>query len=265
MKIKVFINTYKNEHLLKSNIESILKSDLMSYDYEINVVNNYTAHFDLQEYCDNNNINVYHNYLRPDFSTGHLSRSWNQCILNGFKSLKNPDCDILVLAQNDNLFKPNWCSYIVEMHNQYDFISMGGGDQYHSYKPNHIINVGIWDERFCNIGYQEYDYFIRSFVYNRDRSSINDPKHRRTHNTIDNNIIDDSDELIGGMRGDESHIRSLEYHNISRNILINKWGPQCIDWNINYLSTLTRSSLCNFVYYPYFECDVNMADKNYLI
>lgn len=265
-KIKIFINTYKNEDLLKNNIESLLNSDIINYNYEIIVINNYTSEFNLQSYCDDKNIKVLHNYLRPDFSTGHLSRSWNQAIINGFKSLENPDCDILVLVQNDNIFKPNWCTYLIELHNQYEFISMGAGDQFHSYKPEHIKKVGIWDERFCNIGYQEYDYFSRSFIYNRDMSSINDPKHKRVHNQVLNELISEDDNLVGGMRRDINHLNSLNYHNISKSILINKWGSEAEEsWNVDYLSSLTKSFIPNFIYYPYFEKDIDYNDKNYIM
>jgi hypothetical protein len=249
-KIKIFINTYKNEDLLKNNIDSLLKSDVVNYNHEINVINNFTSEFNLQSYCDENNIKVLHNYLRPDFSTGHLSRSWNQAIINGFKSLENPDCDILVLVQNDSLFNTNWCEYVIRLHEKYDFISMGAGDQFHSYKPEHIKKVGLWDERFCNIGYQEYDYFIRSFIYNR----------------VDNDIIVDDDILVGGMRNDKYHLDSLIYHNISKNILISKWGDDSEkSWSVDYLSSLTKSFIPNFIYYPYFEKDIDYSDKNYII
>jgi hypothetical protein len=265
-KIKIFINTYKNEDLLKNNIDSLLTSDVVNYNHEIIVINNYTSEFNLQSYCDENNIKVLHNYLRPDFSTGHLSRNWNQAIINGFKSLQNPDCDILVLVQNDNLFLNNWCSHLIELHNKYEFISMGAGDQFHSYKAEHIKKVGLWDERFCNIGYQEYDYFTRCFIYNKDKSSINDPKHKRTLNEVENNLISLEDDLVGGMRNDKHHLDSLVYHNISKNILINKWGEKSEEsWNVDYLSSLTKSFIPNFIYYPYFEKDIDYSDKNYII
>lgn len=271
MKINIFVVTYKNESMLRDNLDSLLNSDIIHHNYSVTVVNNYTHSFGLTEYCLDNNINILHNTMRCDFSTGHLSRSWNQCLIHGFKSLQNPDCDIVVLAQDDNLFLENWCSYIIEKHKHYDFISMGGGDQFHSYKPNHLKLVGLWDERFCGIGYQEYDYFIRSFLYNRDRVSINDPKHGRVFCGIDNHIIVDEDRLIGGMRGDPRHLEAVIYHNISRSILRAKWGDS-IDrltretgWKdeLEYLSTLSASKIPSFVYYPYFEKDIDLIGKNY--
>tara|TARA_R110000824_G_C15161336_1_gene671912 strand:- start:102 stop:986 length:885 start_codon:yes stop_codon:yes gene_type:complete len=270
MKIKVFIVTYKNEDLLQNNLCSLLESDLVNHDFSINVINNYTEHFELQKFCDDRNIKVYHNYLRPDFSIGHLSRSWNQAIINGFKNLRSPDCDILVLAQNDNLFQKKWVEYILEMHKKYDFISMGAGDQYHSYNKNHIIKVGLWDERFCGNGFQENDYFIRSVIYNKDRTSISDDAHQRNWNNIENNIISSDPALIGGRRGDPVTIASFEHHAVSQKILMAKWA-ECGDWEI-FCERIRKnkgpekSLIPDFIYYPYFETNVDLrSNKNYLI
>jgi hypothetical protein len=281
MKIKIYIVTYKNEDYLKNNIISLLGSDLINYKYEINVINNFTSNFSLQDFCDTNNIKVIHNNLRPDFSTGHLSRNWNQAIINGFKDINNPDCDILVLCQNDNIFKKDWCQYIIEKHKTYDFISIGGGDQYHSYTINHIKKVGIWDERYCNIGYQEADYFIRSYLYNKERTSINDYNHKRIHNKLveqptttpsgiigTDKIIELDDSLKGGMRGDESHIQSSRYHYISKKILDQKWGIEFEgSWSEEKLKHLPRNSkISSFIFYPYFEKDIeDLNEKGYII
>ena len=264
MKIKVFIVTY-NSDLIFDNIKSLLSSDLVNYDYSINVIDNYCKNENLIDFCKDNNINLFENKIRPSFSTGHLSRSWNQCIINGFKDLNNPDCDILVLCQDDNLFFPEWCSELINYHNTYEFISMGGGDQFHSYKPEHIKKVGLWDERFCNIGYQEYDYFIRSYVYNKDKSSINDRLFRK-YNQINCKIISDDNNLIGAGRKDKRHLSSEIYHEISKNILINKWGQESVTCDFQFFDKISKSNIQNYIYYPYFEKDVyDLKEKNYLI
>lgn len=267
MKIKVFITTYKNEDFLRNNVESLIASDLMNYDNEINVINNFTDSFESEDFLKSRKVRVFHNVLRPDFSTGHLSRNWNQSIINGFKDLRHPDCDILVLCQDDNVFQKEWCSNLIEVHKKYDFLTMGGGDQFHSYLPEHIRKVGLWDERFCNIGYQEADFFIRSYLYNKDRSSINDPKHKRVHNAVDNFYITLDDHLIGGMRGDESHRKSLQYHSISKSILMEKWGDFECNWTEERLNKLPKNSLVkNYIYYPYFEKDIyDLSSKGYVL
>ena len=264
MKIKVFIVTY-NCDLIYDNIRSLLSSDLVNYDYSINVIDNYHNNEELFKFCLDQKVNVVQNKIRPSFSTGHLSRSWNQCIINGFKDLNNPDCDILVLCQDDNLFLSEWCGRIIEFHNTYEFISMGAGDQFHSYKPEHIKKVGLWDERFCNIGYQEYDYFIRSYIYNKDKSSINDRLFRR-YNQINCKIISDDNNLIGAGRKDNRHIDSVKYHEISKNILINKWGQESVTCDFQFFDKISKSNICNYIYYPYFEKDIyDLKEKNYLI
>ena len=267
MKIKIFIVTFRNEEFLKDNLKSLKNSDLQDFNHEINVINNYTSSFGLKSFCESMNVNVLHNFLRPDFSKGHLSRNWNQAIINGFQDLENPKCDILVLCQNDNLFLKNWCSNLMISHQEYDFISMGGGDQFHSYTPRHIKKVGLWDERFCNIGYQEADFFVRSYLYNKEKSSINDPGHKRVYNPVINNFIVCSDSLVGGMRNDEHHIQSLAYHKISKNIFLQKWGDVEGNWSEHVLSQIpTHSRIPSYVYYPYFEEKVeNLKEKGYQI
>jgi len=269
MKVKVFVVSYRNEFMLKNNLDSLLRSDLIEQDYSINVINNYTESFWLSEYCSSNNIAVFHNTLRLDFSTGHLSRSWNQCLLHGFKSLTSPDCDILVLAQDDNLFLPNWCSYLIEKHKHYDFVTFGCGDQCHSYTANHICKVGMWDERFCNISYQEFDYWIRTFIYNRDRSSINDWCAKIIYNPLENSVIDTNGKLVGCHRQDPRHLESEKYHGFSRAILNAKWGDceqhmSIQNGFIEYFSKMDRSLIPNFVYYPYFEKDIALTGKYYI-
>jgi hypothetical protein len=282
MKIKIYIVTYKNENYLKNNIDSLLSSDITNYEFSINVINNFNSHFGLSDYCRDRQINIISNQGRPDFSTGHLSRNWNQAILHGFKSLSSPDCDLLVLCQNDNLFKKKWTSYVVDQHRRYDFITIGGGDQFHSYRPNHVKTVGMWDERFCNIGYQEADYFIRSYLYNKDRSSINDYNHKRIHNSLESDtriitpsgfygvdeIINLDDNLKGGMRGDEYHIESLKHHDISKNILDKKWGIEFeCNWSEEKLQKLPiRSKIDNYIFYPYFEKEItDLSKKGYIV
>jgi hypothetical protein len=264
MKIKVFIVTY-NCDLIYDNIRSLLSSDLVNYDYSINVIDNYHNNEKLFKFCLDQKVNIIQNKLRPSFSTGHLSRSWNQCIINGFKDLNNPDCDILILCQDDNLFSQNWCSKIIEFHKIYEFISMGSGDQFHSYKPEHIKKVGLWDERFCNIGYQEYDYFIRSYVYNRDNSSIND-RLFKSYNQIECEIISNDDHLVGAGRKDKRHLDSVKYHEISKNILIHKWGQESVTCDFQFFDKISKSNIQNYIYYPYFEKDIyDLKEKNYLI
>ena len=122
--------------------------------------------------------------MRPDFSTGHLSRNWNQAIIHGFKNLQNPDCDILIHSQNDVKFYKGWLEKIIKLHKTFDFFATGAGDCFCSYTPDAIRKVGIWDERYCGIGFQEADYFVRSVFHNPNKTCINDYGHNRMHNNL---------------------------------------------------------------------------------
>ena len=86
-KIKIYIVTYKNDKCLNTNLRSLFCSDLMNYDYEINVINN---HSQINIDPKFKKVKLLNNNLRVDFSTGHLSRNWNQALINGFQDLNNP-------------------------------------------------------------------------------------------------------------------------------------------------------------------------------
>jgi len=207
----------------------------------------------LPEEYSSYNIRVINNEGRPDFSRGHLARSWNQAIIHGFRDLKDPDCDIVVAVQNDVVFSPSWCESLLSYHDRYDFIQVGVGDDFQSFTPESVRKVGLYDERFCNIGGQHYDYFFRQIVFNRDKSSINDFYHYTVHNPIYQRIINsvydssqpqgsrnrkyDNDTLAGFtnmndiivhqdcgfLRGNIHHLRSMEYHGIASELLSSKW------------------------------------------
>jgi|TARA_B110000483_G_scaffold241705_1_gene325423 GT2 family glycosyltransferase len=265
MKIKQYIVTYNNNKILHNCLQSIF-NNLNDYELDIldvYVINNH-SNFALEEKFKDK-VNVIHNYGRPDFSTGHLSRSWNQCIIHGFVDLNNPSVDIVATCQNDTIFKKNYVTNLIELHKIYDFVNFGHGDNFISYTPNAIKKVGLWDERFCNIGHQETDYFIRVARHLYEKSTYNDVgKHLPFHiNPVNNNII----EIIqsGNERHDINHIKSQEYHNHSLNILLKKWDLNAhpvylkptLDDVLNYNQILN-----NYFYYPYFEKNI---DKNSLL
>lgn len=264
MRIQVFVVTY-NCDLIHDNINSLLASDLMQHEHAIHVIDNYHAHDDLQQFCMHKHVHYMQNTMRPSWSCGHLARNWNQALLHGFKDLTNPASDVVVCCQDDNVFLPQWCNDLLQCHEQYDFITMGAGDQFHSYRPRHVQQVGLWDERFCNIGFQEFDYFIRSCLYNAAGSSINDHLHV-SHNALGPRFICMDRRYIGLARGDSRHVHSIPYHAISKHVLMSKWGAGAVHWNMQYVQQLQHSLIPNYVYYPYFEQHVHdLAGKNYVV
>ena len=62
----------------------------------------------------------------------------------------------------------------LELHKKYSFIQFGRGCGFMSFKPEAIKKIGLWDERFCNIGFHEADYFLRAFLFNNESTTLND-------------------------------------------------------------------------------------------
>ena len=241
-RIKVFICTYNDDPVLHDNLDSIVKSDLLTYDYEVRILNNY-GRMTLPDRYSSYNINVINNEARPDFSRGHLSRSWNQGILHGFRSLKEPIADIVVLLQNDVQVAKNWMSNLLKYHEKYSFILLGDGDALQSMTIESVKAVGLFDERFCNIAYHESDYQIRQMALNREKSSINDFGRGNLHNQLypckDEIEWDDKtdpkyefykggeDILVwtpsGAQRETEHHLKSYAYHGLASSFIRRKW------------------------------------------
>jgi hypothetical protein len=275
VRVSIYIVTYRNSVDLNRNIASILAS---GFDVRINVINNHTDFF--LEPKHENAVKVLHNRLRPDFSTGHLSRSWNQALLHGFEDLRNPSNDIVVTVQDDVLFKPDWLSRLIDLHRRYSFITQGIGDAFCSYLPDAVRKVGMWDERFCNIGWSEGDYFLRSLIYNRQNSSINDLAHRRQHNTLEGNVVSHSPlGVAAAERGDsllittpqmnldrkDAHVCSMKFHAHGETIFKHKWGLADTPWTAEHFA-IRKPLVQSYVMYPYFEKDVEgLRDKGYIV
>ena len=214
---------------------------------QITIINNHSNF--VSRFSHHPLVTILHNMTRPDWSTGHLARSWNQCILHGFKDLNNPDCDVLVLAQNDVVFTPSFLKECLFHLQTFTFITQGAGDELQIMTPACIKTLGLYDERFCNIGYQEADYFLRALLFNPQLSSINDTHHGRLLNPIQNNMI--KCVINGGSRNEPSHLRSLTYHPISYSLFKTKWNTEPDKWNddTHQINCLSKQ----YIYYPYFE------------
>lgn len=263
MKIRQYIVTYKNPIVLHDCIDSIFRglSDEELSMLELNIINNH-SHFVLDSTYAKH-IKVHHNSLRPDSSTGHLARDWNAALVNGFEDLKNPACDIVILAQHDVQFKPNYIRTLIKLHERYDMIQFGKGDSCISFTPQAIRRIGLFDERFNNIGYQEEDYFIRAKTYHADRVSINYQlwNHFENWGTTHNPISVEESILksvpTGYERGDVDHFFSMQYHTYGHVLLWYKW------YNPERQQT---PGVTSWVLYPYFERDIEtLREQRYII
>ena len=279
MKIKIYFVTYRNDAELNNTLRTFLHSGARDFPVEITIINNYKLE---QPRIENFDLpyTIVSNETRPGFSTGHLARNWNECLMDGFKDIDHPDADIVMLCQNDVEFHPGVFPKVIEAHQRYNFISGGAGDAFHSYTIDAIKNVGLWDERFCNIGWQEGDYFLRQLIYNKQGCSINDVSHGRVHNTLDYEILWHGHQT-GFSRQDIHHLESLKYHDISLKTFIKKWGWGIpgVGW-VNPITQYEGPVQYNMAYdigpeffirepqwiiYPYFESKIkDLKSKGYI-
>jgi hypothetical protein len=269
MKIKHYIVTYDNEFVLNSCLESLIPTfeKYTKDNYQVFIINNHSNFYINNKF--EKYVTILHNDLRPDFSTGHLSRNWNQAIINGFIDLNNPDCDLVILSQNDTLYQPTFIEKIIHYSKRYDFIQLGVGDEVMCINPNAVKKIGLFDERFCNIGFQEADYFLRALILLNDKISINDIFHKRVWNGIDTSSVI-KDTITGFLRGDVSHMKSFSYHRITKALFIKKWGfdPEGFDgWEYERFKN-THPLIESYVTYPYFEKDLDeetLKRLNYIV
>lgn len=267
MNIKLYIVTYNDYESLNNNLSSIFDSNLSNNNLTVNIINNH-SNFRLHNNFKKR-VNVIHNMTRPDWSTGHLSRNWNEAIINGFVDINNANCHIVAHCQDDTIFDKTWAQIITEACHKYSFISYGIGDNFCSYTVDSIRAIGLWDERFCNIGYQEADYFLRALIYNKSGSSINDFFHGRVLNPINDKICIHPPVVSNefSFNASERHLKSLVHHGVSREIFLHKWGCNPENWTQQLIDNPPPiSNIKNFIYYPFFEKNIsNLIDKNYLV
>jgi hypothetical protein len=259
MKIKAYFITYKNNVELEGTMRSFSKSGILNYDHEIFIINNSV---DVPVVIPDVKVRykIVDNNTRPTFSTGHLARNWNECLIDGFKNVDNPDADIVMLCQNDIRFNKNSIHKLVELHNTYSFIQDGCGDSFHSYTIEAIKKVGLWDERFCNIGCQEGDYFVRQRLFNADKCTINDKRHWREHNPIETGVIVPYN--TGWDREDVHHRASIKYHGISNVIFMLKYNNAShMHWDEGWVYEMHYPQS---MMYPYFEDKFAINNPNYI-
>lgn len=276
--IKIYIVTYKRKEILNKTLDILFnKTDLnLIPQTEINILNNHTDFFIEEQF--KSKVNIIHNQASPDWDTGNLARSWNQCLIHGFKDLNNPDAKIVVTMQNDIILEPNWATNLLKMHKKYSFITGRWGDNIVSYTAEAVKKIGMWDERFVSVCNKEADYWLRALIHNKNHSLINDIAHGRTLNNHDALPLDSS-EYQGG---EDSWVNETKkannaneawYH--STQILFWKWKdtwrtqPSYDGWLINWTKEFIENPPCNtkqpqFVQYYYFEKDIDLNNKNYV-
>lgn len=260
MKIKLYIVTYNNAKDLNTTLDTIFKSDIKNYNYEINIINNHSNFHLNKEFKDK--VKVLHNVLRPDYSTGFLTRNWNQALILGFKNLRTPDCDFVIACQDDTIFYSNWLKNTIELHKKYSFITYGWGDNFMSWTSEGVKRIGLWDESFQMSGHTS-DYFLRALIYNKEKTSINDYHHKRLLNVEKFNIasrpLSPKEHQYERKLNTPFGKRMIEY----------KWGKikgcssMLTHWTLELFNNLDKiNPRCSSrILYPYFERDVETLEE----
>jgi hypothetical protein len=272
MFIKIFIITYNNKKHLDENLDSLFAAtDINDYNIEVNIVNNH-SHLELDDKYIGK-VNILNNMLRLDEATGHLSRDYNQAIINGFEDLDNPQCDIVITTHDDIIWRRRCFSFIIKAHETYSFISAGIGDSYCSYTVDAIKSIGLWDERFCGMNCQDLDYLLRAVKYNKDKSSINNKSKRQIINELPGNFYKNYHNagniniIIVPDRNRERDMQFTacqEYSPICEAMLQSKYGKSSIElyrneWTsdiINKIETKLECIIPDYIFYPYFEKNI---------
>jgi adenosylhomocysteine nucleosidase len=259
MKVKLYIVTYNQENELNNWCLKSLFDSTFPFDNNVFIINNHSNFVLYDEY--KNKVQVLHNVLRSDDNNGHLGQNWNQAITLGFKSLVDPDCDIVITVQVDTIFIYNWFTNVENLLTKYQYICFGAGDQVQIFTPEHIRKVGLYDENISNIAFHEHDYFIRCVLYNQEFSSISDYHHGRLVNPQNINFLSFTE--TGDRRKVDYYSDIRKFHSLGFNLLEKKWSyiPMNKDWtNLEIFNKINLISP-QYMRYPYFESEMYSLEK----
>lgn len=241
-------------------LKSLFESDVDLENVEIFILNNHPE-ININEKYNKYKITVITNFLRPTTSTAYIPRDWNSAIIHGFQDLLNPKCDAVITIQNDTVLKQNWYSLLIKYSKTYNFMTFGEGDAFIYHTPESVKKIGLFDERFCGIGYYEGDYFLRAFIYNNEKSSVNDFQHCRDFNSVEEQLLIDTSQMQTGNEDLLSGSENDRYSFLNRSIWWSKW--RFVPYTYRFKDGrkyCERSRWPYFMNYPWFEKDIDTLD-----
>lgn len=290
-KIWVTVITYNNVTVLDTALDHLFNSDLVTsgkYDWYIEIINNHSNFNIRPEFSDK--VTVHNQTLRPDWSyVGYFTRDCNSALVRGFKNLKNPSVDQLIILQDDVFVRPDFMEKLVSRHDSgLDFIMSGIGDALNSFLPAAVRKIGLYDERF-HTGFHEGDYILRAIQKLGRRCSIGDIPHGRLWNQTDSGNFYWSDSGISSadlpqnvMRAESDLVTCPSFtqdqlNNVGKrhgttdhyNFWKMKWGDEIpfYNWTNEFMEgdiATLKQKTPNFILYPYFEKDIeNIFSETY--
>eukprot|EP00299_Pterocystis_sp_00344_P017752 c8896_g1_i1.p1 GENE.c8896_g1_i1~~c8896_g1_i1.p1 ORF type:complete len:443 (-),score=103.11 c8896_g1_i1:30-1358(-) len=259
---RFIISTYRETRMLVRLLNSIHSSDVIDWTFDVYVLNHLGVGDDDLDFVRTfPNTTVIDDKTRPDFSLGHLARTWNNGIVNGFHSLREPDADWIILAQADAEISPNIAKFLLSrrIRDKFFLVHCGVGDCVMAFTAEAIRHIGLFDERFSSIFVQEMEYSIRAVKWAGKYVSIQkqmncdwaSPELRAIG--CHSNVL--TDTMIPWRICNptiENYRREDTFQD--RNFMTNE------QVKLNTMFEVPR-----YMFYPYFECDVyNLTDKNYI-
>lgn len=286
MKVKMYILTYDCEFNINDNLNSLFSSNIDD-NLEINIINNHTilkiSEENKKRLNDFGNYKIFNNVMQCDWSWGYSTRNWNQALILGFKSLNNPDCDLVVCAQDDTNYETDWLSTLKQRHNEgLEFIACGAGDCFCSYTPNAVKSIGLWDERMCTLNYTEFDYFLRAASWLGYKAAIDDNNgvhigwdgtsqlsfNKEKTVGIARNASSQGNTSDGLSKLDLKNIRQSTGDSLGTEVFKHKWGENPCSPGVKVSNNVGNCRVPitpMFVNYPYFEKDIpDIRQKGYL-
>ena len=259
MKIKLYIVTYKKNDILNQNLESLWANTKNTKDIEVTILANHPD-IKIQRKNKRKNLKIITNNTRMPNAWGNLSKDWNFCILDCFKSIQNPNnIDWCVLAQNDITWIKDWDEWL-RKNKTYDLVTQPTGDQIIALNIKAVKNIGFFDERLTTLHFHEIDYFIRALIHYEKHISINDNHklHNLSINSVGNKIINSS---FSGFSTDET-LHNRKNWQESCNFINKKWNIDVMKINTNYILE-NKKNLINIQeinWYPFFWEEKNQPN-----
>jgi hypothetical protein len=169
MKIAYVIVTYKQPEDLAQLYASITATDSSATDADIYIINNHTSFT-----APAGAVHVLHNQGRPNESLGNLAQSWNFGLAHALGNSVNPKYEWVALCQCDVRFVGGWKAEFARHVNERNLLlaAVAPGDQVTFIHVDAFRRVGWWDERFCGIGYHEFDFFVRAYLWLGPQAAI---------------------------------------------------------------------------------------------
>jgi hypothetical protein len=256
--VNVYVVTYNNAQRLNENAKTFFDTTghLNQYKFNYHVINNH-PNFSIRPEFEAHTT-VFHNSMRPAASCGHLSRDYNAAIVHGFENLNAPKADQVICCHDDIHWNEGWFERLLEIHDTYTFYAGDYGCSMTSYLPEGVKKIGLWDERFVGLGYHEADMYLRARIYNREKSTINDYFGGRVLNPTTDTLFS---QPPTNANKQEHMDNSIHYHTVSRRVFEAKWGVHPEQWDARLTEEPTKPLIPGFLYYSWFELDVETLDK----